>query len=84
MTARPILAFLTYSPPLTGTSISSVPLSPSPIIIGQPTLSGVKPFSQAHSKCSKAFFLDPGYIVLQSVKKGFPPSSLTTSTIALA
>ena len=47
MIARPILAAWTYSPPTTGTSMSSVPLSPSPMRIGQPTVSGVNPFSQA-------------------------------------
>ncbi len=46
MIARPILAAWTYSPPTTGTSMSSVPLSPSPMRIGQPTVSGVNPFSQ--------------------------------------
>lgn len=33
MTARPILAFFTYSPPTTGTSTSSLPLRPSAIMI---------------------------------------------------
>ena len=47
MMARPILALLTYSPPSTGTSTSSVPLRPSAMITGQPADSGVKPFSQA-------------------------------------
>ena len=40
-------ASFTYSPPATGTPISSVPLSPSPMMTGQPTVSGVKPFSHA-------------------------------------
>ena len=84
MIARPIFAALTYSPPATGTSMSSVPFRPSPISIGQPTVSGVKPFSQAQYRCSSAFFRLPGYIVLQSVRKGLPPSSFTTSTTARA
>ena len=50
-----------YSPPATGTSTSSVPFNPSAIKIGHPTVSGVNPFSHAHSKCSNAFFLFPGY-----------------------
>lgn len=73
-----------YSPPATGTSTSSVPFNPSAIKIGHPTVSGVNPFSHAHSKCSNAFFLFHGYRVLQSVKNGWPPSSLTTSETALA
>ena len=84
ITARPILAFSTYSPPATGTSTSSVPFRPSPMRMGQPTVSGVKPFCQAHSRCSRAFFRLPGYMVLQSVRKGRPPSSFTTSTTARA
>ena len=36
MTARPILAALTYSPPSTGTSTSSLPLRPSAMITWQP------------------------------------------------
>ena len=36
MTARPILASFTYSPPSTGTSTSSVPFSPSAITTWQP------------------------------------------------
>ena len=39
------------------------------MITGQPTVNGVKPLAHAHSKCSKAFLRDPGYKVLQSVKK---------------
>lgn len=62
MTARPILASLTYSPSATGTAMSSVPLSPSPMRIGQPTVSGENPFSQAHSRCSRAFLRLPGYM----------------------
>ncbi len=84
MMARPILASFTYSPPWTGTSTSSVPFSPSPIMRGHPTVRGVKPFCHAHSRCSRAFFRLPGYMVLQSVRKGLPPSSLTTSTTARA
>ena len=84
ITARPILAAFTYSPPFTGTSISSVPFNPSPMMIGQPTESGVNPFSQAHSRCSRAFFRLPGYMVLQSVRNGLPPNSFTTSATALA
>lgn len=36
MTARPILASLTDSPPATGTAMSSVPFSPSPMRMGSP------------------------------------------------
>ena len=36
MTARPILASFTYSPPSTGTSTSSVPFSPSAMTTWQP------------------------------------------------
>ena len=82
--ARPILAFSMYSPPSTGTSISSVPFKPSAIKIGHPTVIAVNPFSQAHCKCSNAFLRLPGYNVLQSVKNGFPPNSFTTSATALA
>ena len=84
ITARPILASFTYSPPGTGTETSSVPFRPSAISRGQPTVMGVKPFSQAQARCSKAFFRLPGYMVLQSVRKGCPPSSFTTSTTARA
>ena len=84
MMARPILASFTYSPPATGTAMSSVPFSPSPMMTGQPTVSGVKPFSQAQYKCSMAFLRLPGYSVLQSVRKGFPPHCFTKSTTALA
>ena len=45
ITARPILAFFTYSPPTTGTSTSSVPFRPSPMMIWQPVEKGEKPFS---------------------------------------
>ena len=34
--------------------------------------------------CSSAFFRLPTYSVLQSVRKGLPPSSLTTSATARA
>ena len=84
MIARPILASFMYSPPFTGTAISSVPFNPSPMRTGQPTVKGVNPFSQAHSKCSNAFLRLPGYRVLQSVKNGFPPNSFTISATALA
>ena len=47
MMARPMRASFTYSPPATGTPMSSVPLRPSPMMTGQPTVSGVKPFSHA-------------------------------------
>ena len=60
MIARPIFASFTCSPPATGTVTSSVPLSPSPISTGQPTVSGVKPFSQAQYRCSSAFLRLPG------------------------
>ena len=40
--------------------------------------------SCAQERCSRAFFREPGYMVLQSVRNGFPPSSFTTSTTALA
>ena len=82
--ARPILALFMYSPPSTGTSISSVPFNPSPIKIGHPTVIAVNPFSQAHCKCSKAFLRLPGYSVLQSVKNGLPPNSFITSATAFA
>ena len=84
MMARPIFAAFTYSPPATGTSTSSVPFRPSPMRMGQPAVSGVKPFSHAHSRCSRAFLRLPGYMVLQSVRNGLPPSSFTTSTRARA
>ena len=51
---------LNFSPPSTGTSMSSVPFNPSPIMIGQPTVIGVNPFSHAQYKCSIAFFRLPG------------------------
>ena len=82
--ARPILAVLQYSPLGTGTSTSSVPRRPSPIRIWQPVVMGQKPFSWAHSRCSRAFFRLPGYRVLQSVKKGMPPCSLHRSATTLA
>ena len=43
-----------------------------------------KAFDREDSKCSRAFFLEPTYNVLQSVKNGLPPNSLITSTTALA
>ena len=70
--------------PLAGTPTSSVPLRPSPIRIGQPAVSGVNPFSHAQYRCSSAFLRLPGYIVLQSVRNGFPPREVTTSTTARA
>ena len=45
ITARPILASFTYSPPTTGTATSSVPFTPSPMMTWQPVEKGVKPFS---------------------------------------
>ena len=57
--ALPILAFFTYSPPLTGTSISSSPLRPSAIITCAPVVRGPKPLRVAVSRWSMAFFLDP-------------------------
>ena len=44
ISARPILASLTYSPFFTGTSASSVPLRPSAMITWQPVAYGVNPF----------------------------------------
>ena len=84
MMARPILAALTYSPPITGTSMSSVPLSPSPMMIWHPVDRGEKPFSMAASRCSRAFFRRPAYRVLQSDRKGTPPWSFTKSATTLA
>src|SRR5699024_12313628 len=52
--------------------------------IWQPVVMGQKPFSWAHSRCSRAFFRLPGYRVLQSVKKGMPPCSLHRSATTLA
>ena len=49
MTARPILAFFTYSPPATGTSTSSLPFRPSAMMIWQPVVMGLKPLSMALS-----------------------------------
>lgn len=45
MRARPILAFLTYSPPSTGTSTSSRPLRPSAMMVWQPVWKGLKPLA---------------------------------------
>ena len=42
-------AFFTYSPPTTGTSTSSLPFSPSPMMIWQPVVMGLKPLSMALS-----------------------------------
>ena len=67
-----------------GISTSSVPFSPSPMIIWHPVVAGRNPFRLAQSMCSTAFFLDPGYKVLQSVRYGIPPSSFTMSATALA
>ena len=82
--ALPILAVFTYSPPSTGTSTSSVPFNPSPIITWHPVENGLNPFSYAASRWSKAFFLCPTYKVLQSVKNGLPPNFFTTSTTVFA
>lgn len=45
MMAFPILAVWMYSAPSTGTSTSSLPRKPSPMITWQPVDSGEKPFS---------------------------------------
>ena len=45
MRARPILAFLTYSPPSTGTSTSSRPLRPSAMMVWHPVWKGLKPLA---------------------------------------
>ena len=81
--ALPILADLIYSPSI-GTSVSSVPLKPSPMITWQPVEMVLKPLSSAQSRWSSAFLRLPGYKVLQSVRKGLPPFSLTISAIAFA
>ena len=83
ITAEPIFASFTYSP-FTGTSVSSVPFSPSPIITWHPVAYGVNPFRYAVSIWSSAFFRLPTYNVLQSVKNGFPPHSFTRSAITFA
>ena len=84
MIARPIFAFSTYTPFLTGTSASSVPRSPSPMMIWQPVVVGLNPFRLAQSICSGALRRLPGYRVLQSVRKGMPPCSLTRSATTFA
>lgn len=76
MTARPMNAVLRILPPFTGTSTSSVPFRPSPIIIWQPVDSMENPFSLAAVMCSSASLRRPTYSVLQSVRKGLPPRSL--------
>ena len=45
ITARPILASETYSPPSTGTRASSEPFRPSPIRMWQPVEKGEKPLT---------------------------------------
>ena len=84
ITARPILAFCTYSPFRTGTSASSLPLRPSAMMIWQPVDKGENPLSMAASMWSRAFFRPPTYRVLQSVRKGLPPRSFTKSATVLA
>ena len=59
MRARPILAFLTYSPPTTGTSTSSRPLRPSAMMVWQPVWNGLKPLAYALSRWSSAFLRPP-------------------------
>ena len=59
MSARPIFAFFTYSPPTTGTSTSSPPRRPSAMITWQPVENGEKPLIYAASICSIAFFRLP-------------------------
>ena len=84
MIACPIRAVSQYSPLTTGTSTSSVPRKPSPMMIWHPVEIGLKPFRFAQSRCSSAFFLLPGYKVLQSVRNGSPPCSLQRSATAFA
>ena len=59
MIAWPINAVLQYSPLTTGTSISSVPRSPSPMIIWHPVVMVLNPFRFAQSRCSRHFFCCP-------------------------
>ena len=80
---RPIIAFFTYSPSM-GTSTSSVPFSPSAMIIWHPVDMGLNPFRFAVSRCSTACFLFPTYMVLVSVRNGMPPFSFTRSPTTLA
>ena len=84
MIARPMKAVLRIVPPFTGTSTSSVPFRPSPMMIWQPVVSGEKPFSLAAVRCSSASLRRPTYRVLQSVRKGLPPSARTRSATVLA
>ena len=84
MMARPIFAVSTYSPPRTGTSMSSVPLRPSAMMIWQPVEIGLKPLRFAQSMCSSACLRLPGYSVLQSVRNGRPPCSFTRSATHFA